>query len=71
MLMFESAGASRVVEKVRSNTQGVMFAVFVKAGDIGSKGTAARTPGELDATKLQLDLAQHIDGFQGECRVRD
>lgn len=58
MLMFESAAASRVVEKVRSSTQGVMFAVFVKAGDIVRKGQILGHT-ELDATKLQLDLARH------------
>jgi biotin carboxyl carrier protein len=58
MLMFESAGASRVVEKVRSSTQGVMFAVFVKAGDAVRKGQILGHT-ELDATKLQLDLSRH------------
>lgn len=58
MVLFESAGASRVVEKVRSGTQGVMFAVFVKAGDLVKKGQVLGHT-ELDATKLQLDLARN------------
>lgn len=58
MMLFQSAGASRVVEKVRSNTQGVMFAVFVKPGDPVRKGQLLGHT-ELDPTKLQLDLAQH------------
>jgi len=57
MLLFESAGASRVVEKVRSSTQGVMFAVFVKAGEPVRKGQLLGHT-ELDATRLQLDLAR-------------
>lgn len=58
MMLFQSAGASRVVEKVRSNTQGVMFAVFVKPGEPVRKGQLLGHT-ELDPTKLQLDLAQH------------
>lgn len=58
MLLCESAGASRVVEKVRSGAQGVMFAVFVKPGDIVRKGQILGHV-ELDATKLQLDMAKH------------
>lgn len=57
MVLFESAAASRVVEKVRSSTQGVMFATFVKAGEVVKKGQILGHT-ELDATKLQLDLAQ-------------
>lgn len=58
MVLFESAGASRVVEKVRSGTQGVMFSVFVKPGEIVRKGQVLGHT-ELDATKLQLDLARN------------
>lgn len=57
MMLFESAGASRVVEKVRSGAPGVMFAVFVKPGDFVRKGQMLGHT-ELDATKLQLDLAR-------------
>lgn len=57
MLLCESAAASRVVEKVRSGTQGVMVAVFVKPGDVVRKGQILGHV-ELDATKLQLDLAK-------------
>jgi biotin carboxyl carrier protein len=58
MLLCKSAAASRVLEKVRSGTQGVMFAVFVKPGDAVRKGQLLGHT-ELDATKLQLDLAKH------------
>lgn len=58
MLLCESAGASRVVEKVRSQVQGVMMECFVKVGDAVKKGELLGHA-ELDATKLQLDLAQH------------
>jgi multidrug efflux pump subunit AcrA (membrane-fusion protein) len=57
MILFESAGASRVVEKVRSGSQGVMIAVFAKVGDTVKKGQILGHT-ELDATKLQLDLAE-------------
>ena len=58
MLLCESAGASRVMEKVRSQAQGVMMECFVKVGDTVKKGQLLGHT-ELDATKLQLDLAQH------------
>jgi len=58
MVLFESAGASRVVEKVRSGVQGVMATVLVKVGDTVKKGQVLGHT-ELDATKLQLDLARH------------
>lgn len=58
MVLFESAGASRVVEKVRSGVQGVMATVVVKVGDTVKKGQVLGHT-ELDATKLQLDLARH------------
>jgi biotin carboxyl carrier protein len=58
MMMFQSAGAIRVMEKVRSACQGVMFSLYVKPGDPVSKGQLLGNA-ELDATKLQLDLAKH------------
>ena len=58
MLLCESAAASRVVEKVRSQVQGVMMETYVKVGDAVKKGQLLGHA-ELDATKLQLDLAQH------------
>ncbi len=58
MMMCESAAASRVVEKVRSGVQGVLMETYVKVGDIVTKGQLLGHT-ELDATKLQLDLAQH------------
>jgi multidrug efflux pump subunit AcrA (membrane-fusion protein) len=58
MLLCESAGASRVVEKVRSQVQGVMMECYVKTGDVVKKGQLLGNA-ELDATKFQLDLAQH------------
>lgn len=56
-LLCESTAASRSAEKVRSPVQGVMFAVFVKPGDAVRKGQLLGHL-ELDATKLQLDLAK-------------
>ena len=58
MLLCESAAASRAQEKVRSATQGVMVNIFVKPGDVVRKGQLLGNL-ELDATKLQLDLAKH------------
>lgn len=58
MLLCESAAASRVVEKVRSGVQGVLVETYVKVGDAVKKGQLLGHT-ELDATKLQLDLAQH------------
>jgi multidrug efflux pump subunit AcrA (membrane-fusion protein) len=58
MLMCESAAASRVVEKVRSTVQGVLVESYVKVGDPVAKGQLLGHT-ELDATKLQLDIAQH------------
>lgn len=75
MVVFETAGACRVVEKVRSATQGVMCAVFVKTGDTVKKGQLLGHT-ELDATKLQLDLARHtmtskanVDAAQGQAEA--
>ena len=58
MLMCESAAASRVVEKVRSGVQGILVESYVKVGDTVKKGQLLGHA-ELDATKLQLDIAQH------------
>jgi multidrug efflux pump subunit AcrA (membrane-fusion protein) len=58
MMMCESAAASRVVEKVRSAVQGILVESYVKVGDSVTKGQLLGHT-ELDATKLQLDLAQH------------
>lgn len=58
MMLFESAGATRVVEKVRSAAPGIVMEVFVKPGDTVRKGQVLGHT-ELDATKLQLDLAEH------------
>ena len=58
MLLFKSSAASRVVEKVRSEAQGVMVEISVKVGDPVGKGQVLGHL-ELDATKLQLDLARH------------
>lgn len=57
-LLFESDGASRISEKVRAKSQGVMMAIFVKPGDAVRKGQLLGQT-ELDNTKLQLDLAKH------------
>lgn len=57
MMMFESAGAARVVEVVRSKAQGVMVEVFVKPGDPVVKGQVLGHM-DLESTKLQLDLAR-------------
>lgn len=59
MVMFQSAAAARVVEKVRAGAPGVMVELFVKVGDaVGKDQLLGHT--ELEATKLQLDLAQHV-----------
>jgi multidrug efflux pump subunit AcrA (membrane-fusion protein) len=58
MVLLESAAASRVVEKVRSGVPGVVVEVCVKVGDTVAKGQELGHT-ELDATKLQLDLAKH------------
>lgn len=56
-LLCKSTATSRSAEKVRSPAQGVMFAVFVKPGDAVKKGQLLGHL-ELDATKLQLNLAK-------------
>ena len=58
MMLFKSSAASRVVAKVRSETQGVMVEVSVNVGDPVRRDQILGHL-ELDATKLQLDLAQH------------
>jgi multidrug efflux pump subunit AcrA (membrane-fusion protein) len=57
MMLVESAGAVRVAEKVRAGAAGVMVEVFVKPGDTVTKGQVLGHT-ELDATKLQFDLAE-------------
>ena len=58
MTLVESAGAARVAEKVRAGAAGVMMGVFVKPGEMVTKGQLLGHL-DLDATKLQLDLAEH------------
>ncbi len=56
-LVVTSDGATRVVERVRSQAQGIIVNVLVRVGDPVRKGQLlAHT--ELEATKLQLDLAR-------------
>jgi multidrug efflux pump subunit AcrA (membrane-fusion protein) len=64
MVLFKSSAASRVVEKVRSEAQGVMVDVSVKVGDPVGKGQLLGHL-ELDATQLQLDLARHAMESKG------
>jgi multidrug efflux pump subunit AcrA (membrane-fusion protein) len=59
MLLFESTAAARVVEKVRSATPGVVVEIFVKRGETVQKDQVLGHT-ELDATKLQLDLAKRL-----------
>jgi multidrug efflux pump subunit AcrA (membrane-fusion protein) len=58
MLLFQSAAAAKVVEKVRAGAPGVMVETYVKVGDLVKKGQVLGHT-ELEATKLQLDLARH------------
>lgn len=58
MLLFESSAASRISEKVRAQAPGVMMQVFVKPGEYVHKGQILGHT-ELDAAKLQLDLAKY------------
>ncbi len=58
MILCQSAAASKVVEKVRSGAQGTMVETYVKVGDSIKKGQILGHT-ELEATKLQLDLARH------------
>jgi multidrug efflux pump subunit AcrA (membrane-fusion protein) len=71
-LMFTSAGAARISEKVRSGVPGVVVEIFVKVGDAVKKGDVLGHT-ELDATKLQLDLAKraldskaNVDAAEGQ-----
>jgi biotin carboxyl carrier protein len=56
--LFESAGASRVVEKVRAESEGTLVRVFVKPGDSVVKGQVLGHL-ELDAAQHKLNLARH------------
>jgi multidrug efflux pump subunit AcrA (membrane-fusion protein) len=58
MFLCQSAAATKVVEKVRAGAQGTMVETYVKVGDSVKKGQILGHT-ELDATKLQLDLAEH------------
>lgn len=57
-MLVESAGASRVVEKVRAGAPGVMVEMLVKVGDMVKKDQILGNI-DCDAAKLQLDLARH------------
>ncbi|MEX1115985.1 MAG: hypothetical protein WEB53_12095 [Akkermansiaceae bacterium] len=57
--MFESSAAARVVEKVRAAAPGVVVEIFVKPGETVQKDQILGHT-ELDATKLQLDLAKRL-----------
>ncbi|MEN9975548.1 MAG: HlyD family secretion protein [Verrucomicrobiota bacterium] len=57
MVMVESAAATQVVESVRAAMPGVMVEMFVKVGDLVQKDQILGHT-ELEATKLQLDLAK-------------
>ncbi|MEO5712381.1 MAG: HlyD family efflux transporter periplasmic adaptor subunit [Luteolibacter sp.] len=74
-LLFKSTGAARIAEKVRANAPGVMVEIFVKAGDMVKKGDILGHT-ELDATKLQLDLAKraldskaNVDAAEGQAEA--
>lgn len=56
--LFESAGASRVVEKVRAESEGTVVRIFVKPGDSVVKGQVLGHL-ELDAAQHKLNLARH------------
>ena len=58
MVLVESAGASKVVEKVRAAAPGVMADIGVKVGDMVKKDQILGNL-DCDAVKLQLDLARH------------
>jgi multidrug efflux pump subunit AcrA (membrane-fusion protein) len=75
MMLCQSAAASKVVEKIRSGAQGVMVETYVKVGDFVKKGQILGHS-ELDATKLQLDLAHHtmdakanVDSAKGQAKA--
>lgn len=56
-MLFQSAESSRVLEKVRAASPGVIVELFVKPGDIVKKGQLLGQL-DLDATKLQFQLAK-------------
>ncbi len=58
-MLFESAGASRVVEKVRTESEGTVTKVFVRVGDSVVKGQVLGHF-ELDAAEHKLNLARHV-----------
>ena len=58
MILCQSAAAAKVVEKIRADAPGVMVEAYIKVGDSVKKGQILGHT-ELDATKLQLDLAEH------------
>jgi len=66
MLMYQSAGASQVVEKVRAGAPGVMVGIFVKPGDSVVKGQILGHT-DLDSTKLQLDVTKAV--FESKSNV--
>jgi multidrug efflux pump subunit AcrA (membrane-fusion protein) len=57
-VIIESGAASQVSEKVRACAQGVVVAVFVKAGDTVTKNQVLGHM-ELATAKYQLDLSRH------------
>lgn len=57
--MYQSAVANQVVEKVRASAPGVMVEIFVKPGDVVTKGQILGHT-DLDAIKLQYDLAKAV-----------
>lgn len=59
MLMYQSAVANQVVEKVRASAPGVMVEIFVKPGDAVKKGQILGHT-DLDTIKLQYDLAKAV-----------
>jgi multidrug efflux pump subunit AcrA (membrane-fusion protein) len=75
MLLFESNAADRVVEKVRAAVPGVMVEIYVKPGDPVKKGQLLGHT-ELDAAKLQVDLAKsaldnkaNVDSAEGQAEA--
>lgn len=58
-MLFESAGASQVVEKLRTESEGTVTRVFVKVGDSVVKGQVLGHF-ELDAAEHRLNVARHV-----------
>ena len=58
-MLFESAGAARVLEKVRTESEGTVTRIFVKVGDSVVKGQVLGHF-ELDAAEHKLNLARHV-----------